>query len=620
MKMSIIKYLLPALLVVATTLYSCKNYLEVESPSRVDLDKLFESVDYVNSTVLSIYSKAAGRNVYGGNLPTAFSTGGDDFWIRGSSSYNRNDVSAVSTYNPASGNASLLGTFSQLYEGIERANIVCKNLPVSSLYQTGSAEQKFRLRNYYGEALALRALFFFELIRHWGDVPASFVPAADRTDLFFGHADRDETYDHILNDLKLASDLLAWRSDLASYKTFRFTKGAVKALRARIALFRGGFSLRTKTRTMARMGDYQKYYQIAFEECNDVIKSNQHQLNPVFENIFKSLHSGTARFDDANEIMFEVAMWGTINDSDLARTYGLGFANTTWGNGGGGARAVPTYFYEFDKTDGRRDVTLPSFSVSTISNTKVQLRLHDLMCGKFRKSWTQFDANSPSLQFGVNWPVIRYADVLLMYAEAANELGSTDGFISPLEALQRVQRRAYGINPIPAAPVNFFEAIVKERLLEFGGEGIRRYDLIRWNRLEKTIKEVDVKLRQMSWGAPVADNPYANYSEYIYSRPTIFGNKTYPEETASLQLYGGPIDVVLYSMNTVNPGGTFVRTGWRREVGIWANGVLGSGLFTNTQQAWGTFFVPNSRELLPYPGRVVLESRGSIVQNFGYQD
>lgn len=625
MKKNVIKYSLFVLITIATTLFSCKKYLEVDNASRVDLDELFSSVDNVNATVLSVYSKVAGRNVYGGNVSTQFSSGGDDFWLRGGNPYNRNDVSAVSTYNPGSGNSAILATFNQLYEGIERANIVCKYLPKSQLYASGSVEQKFRLKNYYGEALALRSLFYFELIRYWGDVPAPFVPAADRDNLFLGHVDRDSTYARILDDLKLASELLPWRSELNVYKSFRFTRGAVKGLRARVALFRGGYSLRTGSRLMERRPDYLDYYKIAFDECNDVIKSNQHQLNPVYENIFKTLHSGTARFDESNELMFEVAMWGGINDSDLSRTYGLGFVNSTWGGGGGGARAVPTYFYEFARgTDVRRDVTLPSFSVNTTANNKLALRLHDLQCGKFRKSWTQFDATSPSLTFGVNWPVLRYADVLLMYAEAANELQDfANGVITPLEALQRVQRRAYGVNLIPATATDkdgFFKAIIRERLLEFGGEGIRRHDLIRWNILDATIKNVDARLRQLAWGAPTANNPYANISEYIYNRPSTFTNRSYEEETAGLLLYGGSINDVLYTLNTVNPGGTYTRQGWRREVGVWTNGVLGGGLFSNTDQGWGTFFIPNSRELLPYPGRVILESRGAVVQNFGYQE
>ena len=59
---------------------------------------------------------------------------------------------------------------------------------------------------------------------------------------------------------------------------------------------------------MERRPDYLKYYQIAFEECNDIIKSGKHALNPVYENIFKSLHSGTIRYDEASELMFEVTM------------------------------------------------------------------------------------------------------------------------------------------------------------------------------------------------------------------------------------------------------------------------------------------------------------------------
>lgn len=618
------KYLLLAVITASSSLYSCKDYLETSSPSRIDQKVVFESADNTNSALMGIYSKVAGRFGYGQHLSFQFGMGGDDFWSRGGNPYDRNNVSAVTTFNPSTNNGALLSTFNQLYEGIERANIACKEIPNSTIYNTGSTEQRFRMRNYYGEALTLRALFYFELIRNWGDVPASFVPAADRSDLFLGHSDRDSTYDRILDDLKLASELVAWRSDLSSYKTFRFTKGAVKALRARIALFRGGYSLRTDTKLMQRKDDYLKYYKIAFDECNDVIKSKQHQLNPSFENLFKTLHSGTARFDESNELMFEVAMWGNINDGDLARSFGLEFRNSTYGAGGGGPRAVPTYFYEFAKgVDSRRDVTLVTYNVQNATNSKMQATIINLGCGKYRKSWTQFDASSPSLTFGVNFPAIRYADVLLMYAEAANELNDNSGALSKLDALQLVQKRAYGVNPLPTTPLDqkgFFDAIVKERLLEFGGESIRRYDLIRWNKLDETIKAVGEKLKLLAWGAPTADNPYANISQYVYYRPTTFTNKTYPEENASLSLYGGSIDKVLYEMNTVNPGGTYTRINWRNDIGTWTNGVLTGNLYNVASQGWGTFFQANSRELLPYPGRVILESRGAIKQNFGYTD
>ena len=624
MKKTFSKYTMVALMVTVATLPSCKDYLDYQSPSRLNVQQVYESAEYTNSAILGIYNKAAGSRVYGNNLSISFPNGADDFWIRGGANYDVSGQGAISTYGEAPTNQNLLNTFVQLYEGIERANLACKYIPASNVYQKGASDQKLKMKRYYGEALALRALFYLELLRNWGDVPSSFVPAADLESQFSSHANRDSTYDRILEDLKLASELVGWRSEVPEYKSFRLTKGAIKALRARIALHRGGYSLRTDTKLMERRADYEKYYRIAFEECNDIIKSQQHKLNPVYENIFKSLHSGTARFDNENEVMFEIAMWGAINDSDLARTYGLQFTNTSdpWGQGGGGAKAVPTYIYEFaGVTDSRRDVTLGFYEVRD-GAMKRPVSLINLTCAKFRKSWTQFDKTSPSLQFGVNWPIVRYADVLLMFAEAANELQDFSGALTPNAALEQVQRRAFGSNPIPPAPagkVALFDAIVKERLLEFGGEGIRKYDLIRWNLLGTKIQEVRANFLKMALNAPIENNPYANLSEFIFFKPAIFRNGKSSDEVATLDLYGGSPETVYYTRNTVNPGSGYSSVWWRRELGIWNNGVLTNPtLYENSNTGYMLKFEANKKELLPYPDRVIIENRGGIIQNFGW--
>jgi hypothetical protein len=620
------KYIAFSLVVLAINITSCKDYLDYQSPSRLNVEQVYGSAEYTNSAILGIYNKAAGSRVYGNNLSLSFPNGADDFWIRGSANYDVSGQGAISTYGESISNQNILNTFTQLYEGIERANLACKYIPSSVVYKSGPSDQKLKMKRYYGEALALRALFYLELLRNWGDVPAVFVPAADLESQFSTHANRDSTYDHILEDLKLASDLVGWRSEVPEYKTFRLTKGAIKALRARVALHRGGYSLRTDSKLMERRPDYEKYYRIAFDECNDIIKSQQHKLNPVYENVFKSLHSGTARFDnDANEIMFEIAMWGAINDSDLARTYGLSFTNTSdpWGSGGGGAKAVPTYIYEFSgAADSRRDVTLGFYEVRD-GAMKRPVSLINVTCAKFRKSWTQFDKTSPSLQFGVNWPIVRYADVLLMFAEAANELQDFSGVLTPNAALEQVQRRAYGTNPIPSAPVGksaVFEAITKERLLEFGGEGIRKYDLIRWNLLGAKIQQVRENFLKMALNAPPDNNPYANLSEFIFFKPAPFRNGKSSEEIASLDLYGGPFETVYYTRNTVNPGSAYTSVWWRRELGIWSNNVLTNpAMYSDPNTGYMLKFEPNKKELLPYPDRVILENRGGIIQNFGWQ-
>src|SRR5690606_25698206 len=115
-----------------------------------------------------------------------------------------------------------------------------------------------QMRKFLGEALTLRAWFYHELIRNWGDLPASFVPSADVADLYMEKMDRDEIYDKLLVDLEEAATLVPWRSESNDPST-RITKAAVKGIRARLALARGGYSLRRESREMERRADYITY-------------------------------------------------------------------------------------------------------------------------------------------------------------------------------------------------------------------------------------------------------------------------------------------------------------------------------------------------------------------------
>ena len=120
----------------------------------------------------------------------------------------------------------------------------------------------------------LRAQFYFEAIHNWGDLPAHFRPAyaISGENQFPSKTNLDSLYDHLLADLKDAENLVPWRNDIAGIgdpTDERITKGAVKGLRARIALFRGDYALR-QTGGMQRGSNYQQYYQIARDECNDI--------------------------------------------------------------------------------------------------------------------------------------------------------------------------------------------------------------------------------------------------------------------------------------------------------------------------------------------------------------
>ncbi|MNK11503.1 SusD family protein [compost metagenome] len=596
---------------VAIVTPSCKKVLDFESDSTSPEEAVFSSLKSTNTAVIGIYNRLIGDNGYGSRISTLFGISADDF--RTSGSYGAADRRGLSMYGASPDNTDLINPFFQLYAGIERANLCIKGIPQSRLYTNGTAAEQDAMKRYLGEALTLRAQFYYELIRNWGDVPQRFKSAIDEETLLPGNANRDQTYDVIIEDLKIAEALVPWRSQFPEYGSFRITKGAVKGLRARISLARGGYSLRTESKMMERRSDYLKYYQIALDECTDIINSGEHRLNLVYENIFKSLH-GT-RVDTERELIFEVAAFGgnANTDSKLGYYNGVRFnSGSSYGQGGGGMNAIPTYFYEFDKRDLRRDVTIGVFEINGTSK-KVINTLNNMTDAKFRKSWTAFNNSSTSQTLGVNWPIIRYADVLLMFAEADNEIRQ-----SPSEDakkyLQQVRDRAYGgsaLNPFPLSSIpqdyeGFFTAIRKERLLEFGGEAVRKFDLIRWNKIDEVFRQTRIKLADLIAGA----GAYANVPEIVYNKESNYNLTSSKDEVESLDLFGGPASVVLYQLGQASTPSGYTAKNWRKSLTT-------ENQLTSTSTGFAFYFEANKKELFPYP-KTVLNQNTNMNQNFGY--
>jgi hypothetical protein len=122
----------------------------------------------------------------------------------------------IARYQPTPLNTGLPNPFAQIFQGIEFANNCIDNIPKMDLYSKGSEQEKKKLQRMYGEALTLRAQFYFEGIRNWGDLPAHFTSAANLAvaNPFPSRTDRDSLYDHILNDLKIAEDLYHGKMNL----------------------------------------------------------------------------------------------------------------------------------------------------------------------------------------------------------------------------------------------------------------------------------------------------------------------------------------------------------------------------------------------------------------------
>jgi hypothetical protein len=534
---------------------------------------------------LGAYQDLAGDNGYGIRVSMYFPY--DNDCMMGAGGHGDGDRRDISRYNVTASNAQLYNPFNRLYQGIENANQCIKYIPQMDLYANGTASQKGELQRLYGEALTLRAQFFFELVRNWGDVPAEWEPSSDVPDLFLAKTDRDSIYDHILDDLATAEQLVPWRSEIGALGDAtdeRITKGAVKGLRARIALFRGGYSLRRGTNAMQRDADYLTFYKIADTECASIINSGEHALDPSFEDLWRN-QVDAHQIDPYGEMMFEVAMGGATSTTDSK----LGKYNGP----GGSLTILPTYFYMFDSTDTRRDVTIAPYKIAS-DNTLTAASLNGLYDGKFRRNWfsnPSVDISNQAQNFGINWPILRYADVLLMYAETQNELngGPTSAAI---EAYQKVRNRAFNnADPqaVPTTKDGFFDALVNERALEFGTEGIRKYDLIRWNLLSSKLAATKTALAAMN----ANESPYDKYPQKMYYLPST-----------------STTDITwVTSFYTPAPGST--------PSGATGVSWVGNSILNGNLQYFAEGFRDGHSELLPIP-QAAIDANPKLTQDFGY--
>jgi hypothetical protein len=426
--------------------------------------------------------------------------------------------------------------------------------------------------------------------------------------LFIPSTNRDSTYDKLIADLAIAKDLVPWRTD-AGPRNERITKGAIKALRAKLALFRGGYALRSNGQ-MERRADFLAWYQIAKQECEELMANrNQHDLNPNYEDVWKKVTSFV--YDPKGEILFEVGAGGGNGNSDsrMGNYDGPNLSNASrYGAGGGGIIMLPNYFYAFDSVDTRRNVTITHYQVTSSSNIKSQRRLGELNTGKYRRDWRVPLLPGTVLNVGYNWSLIRFSDVLLMYAEAVNEInnGPTPEAIG---AFEEVRKRAYKGNEAlmgvtPTDKSGFFNTIVNERYLEFGHEGIRKYDLLRWNLLAAKLEETRTKIQNIRDRAA----PYQNVPQYIYW-------KNNGEEIQYFAGAGAPSNAQPFWRPTQDTTG---NPGWTRA--DWAQHLTATNAIDNKPlwQGLASFFVAGKSELFPFDQATLSSYQGKLNQNPGY--
>ena len=195
--------------IITGALMSCNDYLEAPTKSSLDESIIFSTPDLAKGAVDGIKVSFGETNSYRGRFLPWYGMNTDAEWYN--SSENVGDGKAdLAVYAATPSNNQMNSTnnaWAKMYEGIERANICIKGIKTY-----GNPEPGTEMGQLLGEALTLRAVYYSDLLKTWGDVVARFDPITTET-LYLGKSSRDIIYKQLIDDLAEASDLVAWPND-----------------------------------------------------------------------------------------------------------------------------------------------------------------------------------------------------------------------------------------------------------------------------------------------------------------------------------------------------------------------------------------------------------------------
>lgn len=482
---------------------SCKDVLDAPTQSSLDESVIFSTPGLAQGAVAGIIQSFGETNSYRGRFLVYYGLNNDTEVFNGLKTVD--DKAKLSNYDANVVNGQMNTTdnaWAKFYEGIERAN-----LAIRGIRTYGKIESNPQMAQILGEVLTLRAVLYNDLIKGWGDVPARFEPITTAT-TYLARNDRDVIYKQLLADLAEASNYLPWPNENSTATSVeRVNKAFAKGLRARLALAAGGYAQRLDG-TVKLSSDpelsHNKMYAIAKKECLEIIASGKLRLLG-FEQVFRTLNeeTGLAGQESMWEIPFSEGRGRVIFDLGVKH---LKTDKYTGQNKGGTDGPNPIMLYEYDVDDVRRDVTVVPYEwdggVGATGGIQVPSALGRLYFGKYRYEWMKRRVTSTN-DDGLNWMYMRYADVLLMAAEAVNDI---DGPAAAAPYLKQIRDRAFPTKPakvtaymatVTGSKTAFFDAIVNERALEFTGEMLRKADLIRWNLLATKLAEAKAKLIQL---------------------------------------------------------------------------------------------------------------------------
>ena len=581
------------------SLTACNDFLDVDPDSTsANTEFIYNNEGEISTALNGVYAQILSGSTFGNNLYKDFQLNSDvDFSTNTSETASGNKPARFDTRSDA-GNINSL--WNALYKGVETANEFIFNLKNSKLYEekmkteiadgednggvvTEEVPNVTKLTQMMGEAKVMRAMFYHELLSYWGDIPFTFKATYETNNLYPEVTDRQVVSDSLIADLRHAAEWMQSDKDATLDAPERISKEAAYAMIARLALQAGGYSLNHDANDvngykMTRPSNYKEYYQIARDYAKKVIDAGGHSLNKSFRDVFvDECNHIVNKGDDA---IFEIPFgkdnsgaWGYAQGpkSDVDANNETDFSNGAWGSTSGNVRTTRFYRHMFKEGDARRDYICGTWGYSNQGLPAINFS-YTMYNNKWSKLWNTVGLGKSSTgNTGINFAYIRYADVLLMFAEADNEVNGAPTQ-EAIDAVNQVRRRAYnGVDyELTAAQTatkeDFLKAVLDERKFEFAGENMRWKDLVRNNLYSEQIFYTFLAYygvaEDQSTGSPYIDMisehdgiDYANISAmsniyYVYVKNT--GDANFPNSN-------------LYMLYIVNPWSADVQPSSKPE-------------------------------------------------------
>ncbi|HYF71044.1 MAG TPA: RagB/SusD family nutrient uptake outer membrane protein [Ohtaekwangia sp.] len=465
-----------------TAVWGCtEEFLELTNENELNADNFLTKVENFDLALNGVYDAVKSLDLYGQTfyIQTLLALPHEsDYW----NAQNRNEVTS------ADGNVYI--AWRGWYRVVTRANDILENAPRFLSDPNLTASQKDQMDKIIGQAHFLRGFAYFHLVRLWGEesfavdsarlaVPLRLKVPATRDELMAPRATVGKVYNQIVKDFKIAEELLPATWD--DNNIARVSKYAVKGFLGKVYLYMG-------------KDEEAKIY---FEE---LINNSDYDLVPTSR--YEDLFQGKNEFSEESlwELNYSIDMQQNIWENGL----GSGIALTCAPPGRGWSNCTP-HGVNIDRfgADPRLQIATfhPDDLVADVEGNMTPAGVSEFnFTGHSFKKYVpkDYSVQTTNRNSGINFLILRLADVYLMYAEVMNNLGE-DGTAS--EYMNKVRRRAYGFDPHnPEATVDYNltgiqlrDSIREERFRELFAEGHRWYDIVRWKIVQEEVEKYNVK-------------------------------------------------------------------------------------------------------------------------------